>query len=73
MMIRTALTIRGQAAKRLQMTMMLVMVIVVVALIVAASDSFDRKRSFDFAHLMDPFPQITPTFWLLGFVSFSRF
>ena len=44
------------------MMTMLVMAIVVVASPVVASDSFDRKRSMDFAHWTDPFPQITPTF-----------
>lgn len=69
MSIRIALTIRRQVAERLLMTMMLAMAIVVAAILVAASDSFDRKRSTDFVHSLGPFPQIAPTFFLYNMAS----
>lgn len=69
MTIRRALTIRRRVAGRPLMTMNSAMAIVVDAILVAASDSFDRKRSFDF----DPFPQITPTFLLCSLSFYSLF
>lgn len=71
--VATASIIRKQVAMRQLMMTMSVMAIVVVASPEVASDSFDRKRSMDFVHWTDPFPQITPTFLFLFFSGFFLF
>lgn len=78
MMIRIASIIQRQAGVLQPMTMMSVMAFVVVVSPEVASDSFDRKRSMDFVHWTDPFPQITLTFFfsvyfLLDFLYYTIF